>query len=93
MNDSKISNDGINPILDVIEQYGSWNITNKNWSAADWKLERILAKTMFDLYRGIFLSVDIMSSFLNNSKLFISVSDMNAKQSLNSVMFCHNYRV
>jgi hypothetical protein len=74
MNESAIENAGINPVLDVIEQHGSWNITNKNWSEDSWILEKILARLFVDLNTPAFLGLDIGASFFNTSETFITVS-------------------
>ncbi|CAB3988916.1 endothelin-converting enzyme homolog, partial [Paramuricea clavata] len=74
MDESSIQNDGIKPVLDVIEKYGSWNITNKNWNGDSWILEKILARVLVDLQTPAFLSFDIKSSYYNTSEIFITVS-------------------
>jgi hypothetical protein len=74
MNESAIENAGINPVLDVIEQHGSWNITNKNWSEDSWILEKILARLFVDLNTPAFLGLVITSSYFNTSETFITVS-------------------
>jgi hypothetical protein len=74
MIESAIKNAGIKPVLDVIEQYGSCNITNKNWSEDSWILEKILARLFVDLNTPAFLGLDIGTSFFNTSEIFIMVS-------------------
>ena len=61
-------------MLDVIEQYGSWNITNKHWSGDSWKLEKILARVIVDLETSAFLSLDVTPSYFNGSETVIAVS-------------------
>ena len=74
MDESSIKNDGIKPVLDVIEKYGSWNITNKTWNGDSWTLEKILARVLVDLKTSAFLALDIQPSFFNTSEIFITVS-------------------
>ncbi|CAB4036586.1 endothelin-converting enzyme homolog, partial [Paramuricea clavata] len=74
MNESAIENAGIKPVLDVIEQHGSWNITNKNWSKDSWILEKILARLFVDLNTPAFIGLDIASSYFNTSERFITIS-------------------
>jgi hypothetical protein len=74
MDESSIKNDGIKPVLDVIEKYGSWNITNKTWNGDSWTLEKILARVLVDLKTSAFLALDITPSFFNTSEIFITVS-------------------
>ena len=74
VNETSIENVGIEPLLDVIEQHGSWNITNKNWTGDSWILERILARVFVDLQTPAFLGLDVLPSFFNTSETFITVS-------------------
>ncbi len=76
MNESNIKEVGIKPILDVIEQYGSWDITNKNWSGDSWKLEKVLARVAVDLHTNAFIGFDITRNPFNTSEpLLITVSE------------------
>ena len=74
MNDSSINNAGLKPILDVIEKYGSWNITNNNWSSDSWQLERIIGRVLADIEIPAFVDLDVMPSLFNTSELFVKVS-------------------
>jgi hypothetical protein len=74
MDESSIKNAGIKPILDVIDQHGSWNITNKDWSGDSWILEKILARAFVDLKTTAFIGLGIMASPFNTSEIFITVS-------------------
>ena len=74
MDEISIKNAGMKPILDVIEKYGSWNITNRNWTGDSWELERILGRVLADLKVPAFLALDVSPSFFNTSELFIAVS-------------------
>ncbi|XP_028410352.1 endothelin-converting enzyme 1-like [Dendronephthya gigantea] len=84
MNESYISDAGMKPIFDVIEKYGSWNITNKDWSEDSWILEKTLARMAVDLSTFTFLKLDVARNILNTSKPFaIMVSRGNSGRSLN----------
>ena len=61
-------------MLDVIEQHGSWNITNNYWSGDSWKLEKILARVIVDLETPAFLSLSVTQSYFNGSETVIAVS-------------------
>ena len=74
MNDTSINKAGKQPILSVIEKYGSWNITNNKWSNDSWKLERILGRVLADIEVSAFLALDVKPSFFNTSELFVVVS-------------------
>ena len=74
MDTISIENAGIKPILDVIEKYGSWNITNSNWTGDYWVLEKILGRVLVDLGVPAFLALDVSPSYFNTSELFIEVS-------------------
>ena len=74
MNDSSINNAGLKPILDVIEKYGSWNITNNNWSSDSWQLERIIGRVLADIEIPAFVDLDVTPSLFNTSELFVKVS-------------------
>ena len=74
MDEISIKNAGMKPILDVIEKYGSWNITNSNWTGDSWELEKILGRVLADLRAPAFLALDVIPSFFNTSELFITVS-------------------
>ncbi|XP_028410275.1 endothelin-converting enzyme homolog [Dendronephthya gigantea] len=74
MNDSAIENAGIQPILDVIEKYGSWNITNSGWSEDSWVLEKILARVLADTGVPVFFNVRIMESVVNTSDIYVTIS-------------------
>ena len=73
MNERSIRNAGVKPMLDVIEHYGSWNITKKHWSGDSWKLEKILARAIVDLETPAFLSLDVTPSYFNWSETVIGV--------------------
>ena len=73
MNESLIKNAGVQPIFDVIEQYGSWNITNELWSGDSWILEKILARAMADLSTPAFLSLDVTPSYFNGNETVVKV--------------------
>ncbi|CAB3999898.1 endothelin-converting enzyme 2-like isoform X1, partial [Paramuricea clavata] len=71
INESYVRDAGIKPILHVInnmEQYGSWSITNKNWSEHSWILEKVLARVAVDLKINAFLSFDVQNDPFNRSK-------------------------
>ena len=74
MNTNSIENAGLKPILDVIEKYGSWNITKSNWTGDSWELEKILGRVLVDLGVPAFLALDVSPSLFNTSELFITVS-------------------
>ena len=74
MNDSSINNAGLKPILDVIEKYGSWNITNNNWSSDSWQLERIIGRVLADIEIPAFVDLDVTPSLFNTSELFVKVT-------------------
>ena len=74
MNDSTINNAGLEPILDVIENYGSWNITNNNWSSDSWRLERIMGRVLADIEIPAFVNLDVTPFFFNTSELLVTVS-------------------
>ncbi|CAB3983458.1 endothelin-converting enzyme 2-like isoform X2, partial [Paramuricea clavata] len=78
MDESSIKNYGNKPVLDVIEKYGSWNITNKNWNGDSWILEKILARVLVDLKTPAFLALDIKPSFFNTSEIFVTISGGNS---------------
>lgn len=73
MNDIAIESVGIQPILDVIEKYGSWNITNGNWNGDSWELEKVLARVLVDIEVPAFFSLDIKQSYFNTSEVFVTV--------------------
>ncbi|CAB3996359.1 endothelin-converting enzyme 2-like isoform X2 [Paramuricea clavata] len=73
MNKNYIKNDGVKPILDAIEQHGSWKITNKDWNGDSWKLEKILARALVDLNTPAFLSWGISRSLFDTSKKFVTI--------------------
>ena len=73
MNDTYIKAAGTQPILDVIENYGSCEIMNSNWSGVSWKLENVLGRVFTDTSLPVFLNVNVEKSFLNTSEIFISV--------------------
>ena len=73
MNDEDIKTAGIHPILEVIKKYGSWNITNSNWTEDSWILEKILARVLADTGLPVFLGVNIIQSFLNTSEIYVTV--------------------
>ena len=74
MNQNSIKNVGIKSILEQIEQHGSWNITNKDWTGDSWKLEKILARVLVDLNTPAFLSWSIGADFFDTSKSYITVN-------------------
>ena len=74
MNDNAIKNVGIQSILNLIAQHGSWNITNKDWSGDSWRLEKVLARVLVDFSTPAFLSWSIGSDFFDTSKLYVTVS-------------------
>jgi hypothetical protein len=74
MNGSYIKNAGIKPILDVIEQHGSWNITNKDWSGDSWVLEKVLARAFVDLKTPAFIDLTLTRDYFNTSIIFATVS-------------------
>ncbi|CAB4014795.1 endothelin-converting enzyme homolog, partial [Paramuricea clavata] len=73
LDESWIKIDGIKPLLDVIEKYGSWNITNRNWNGDSWILEKILARVLVDLKTPVFLALDIKPSYFNTSEIFVTI--------------------
>ena len=73
MKENSINNVGTGLILEQIEQHGSWNITNKDWSGDSWVLEKILARVMVDFGTPAFLSWSIDNDFFNKSKSYVTV--------------------
>lgn len=88
MDDAKITSAGKKPLLDVIEKFGSWSITNNNWDEYSWKLETILAKTTAYLNGRTFLSLSTMSSYFDNTKSYITVSEIKVLLFWNDVNCC-----
>ncbi|XP_028410317.1 endothelin-converting enzyme homolog isoform X2 [Dendronephthya gigantea] len=74
MDDTEITSAGKKPLLDVIQKFGSWSITNNNWNEYYWKLETILAKTTAYLNANTFLSLSTMSSYFDNTKTYLTIS-------------------
>ena len=74
MDESEIEAAGTKAMLEIIEIYGSWGITNKKWTGDSWTLEEILARVLLDLGIGVFVAVDIEPNPYNTSQFFISVS-------------------
>ena len=74
MNDTSINNAGLEPIRDVIEKHGSWNITNSNWSSDSWKLESVLGRTFADIETSAFIALDVQPYSYNTSELLVVVS-------------------
>ncbi len=64
MNDNAIKNVGIQSILNLIAQHGSWNITNKDWSGDSWRLEKVLARVLVDFKHSSFSKLEYWSRFL-----------------------------
>jgi hypothetical protein len=61
----------------VIEQYGSWSITNKSWSKDSWILEKVLARVAVNLEIDAFLSFDVQNDPFNRSKpVLVTVSEV-----------------
>ncbi|XP_028410310.1 membrane metallo-endopeptidase-like 1 [Dendronephthya gigantea] len=67
-NENYISNAGMKPILDVIEKYGSWKITNKNWSEDSWILEKTLARMEVDLSTVTFIGAAVFPNIFDTTK-------------------------
>ena len=74
MNESEIEAAGTKAMLEVIEKYGSWGITNKNWTGDSWTLEKILARVLADLRVSPFINVRGTPSPLNSSQVVVQVS-------------------
>ena len=74
MNESYIGNARNKPILEVIEQYGSWSVTNENWSGDSWILEKVLARMAVDLDTDVFLAFQVRNNPFNTSEPLLAVS-------------------
>ena len=74
MNESEIEAAGTKAMLELIEKYGSWGITNKNWTGDSWTLEKILARVLVDLGTSAFVAADVTPSIFNTSQLVVGVS-------------------
>lgn len=56
------------PINDVIEKYGSWNITNENWSEDSWILEKTMARMAVDLSTITFVGAVVVPNIFDTTK-------------------------
>ena len=76
MNQSEIETKGRKPILDVIKNYGLWNISNGTWTNADssWILEKVIARVLVDLGTQPFIGLDVTLSPFNTSQVVVQVS-------------------
>ena len=69
MDEDKIENLGAQPLLDLIREYGSWNVTDGNWTDEKWtfmetfvKIHKYLAiAPLFNMY----VSADLKDSTKN----------------------------
>ncbi|XP_028410355.1 membrane metallo-endopeptidase-like 1 [Dendronephthya gigantea] len=80
MDENYISNAGMKPILDMIEKYGSWNITNEDWSEDSWYLERTLARMKVDLSTVTFVDAAVIPNIFDITKpntIFVAKAGQN----------------
>ena len=61
------------PLKMLINEYGSWSITDKNWEEKDWDIVRNLARIHKDLALPILFSMRVMTDEKNSTQNVITV--------------------
>ena len=61
------------PLKKLINEYGSWSITDKNWEEKDWDIVRNLARIHKDLALPILFSMRVVTDEKNSTQNVITV--------------------
>ena len=61
------------PLEELIKEYGSWSITDRNWMETDWKFITNLARIHKDLVIPVLFSVTVAIDNKNSSQNAITV--------------------
>lgn len=59
------------PLIRLVESYGSWNITNSSWSIEDWHFVETLAMMHKNLKISPLVKVDVHPDLINSSRYII----------------------
>ena len=61
------------PLLEIVEKYGSWNITNKTWTSNSWDFMKTLVQMHKDLKLSPLFTFQVQPDLMESSRYIIMV--------------------
>ena len=75
MDEDKIENLGEEPLFDLIKEYGSWNVTDGNWTEDSWDFMDNFVKIQKYLSIAPLFNMYVSADLRDSTKNIIVVSD------------------
>lgn len=75
MDEDKIENLGAEPLFDLIKEYGSWNVTDGNWTEDSWDFMDNFVKIQKYLSIAPLFNMYVSADLRDSTKNIIVVSD------------------
>lgn len=72
-NYERIEREKGSPLLEIIEKYGSWNITNKTWTSDSWDFMKTLAQMHKYLKLSPLFTFQVQPDLMESSRYIIMV--------------------
>jgi len=74
MDEDKIESLGAQPLLDLIKEYGSWNVTDGNWTEEKWNFMETFVKIQKYLSIAPLFNMYVSADLKDSTKNIIVVS-------------------
>lgn len=74
MDEDKIESLGAQPLLDLIKEYGSWNVTDGNWTEENWNFMETFVKIQKYLSIAPLFNMYVSADLKDSTKNVIVVS-------------------
>lgn len=76
MDEERIEKLGATPLLDLIKEYGSWNVTDGNWTEASWDFMNTLVRIQKYLSIAPLFNMYVSADLKDSTKNIIVVSSV-----------------
>ena len=76
MDEDKIESLGAQPLLDLIKEYGSWNVTDGNWTEEKWNFMETFVKIQKYLSIAPLFNMYVSADLKDSTKNVIVVSSL-----------------